>query len=80
MLLEIIAAVADDRRESGMKHDFSSNSLSDGWSELKKKPKESNSETEIDQDCVYLHVSCRMFDFSEETHKDNRVLYEGLCS
>lgn len=30
MLLEIIAAVADDRRESSMKHDFSSNSLSDG--------------------------------------------------
>lgn len=31
MLLEIIAAVADDRRESSLKHELSSNSLSDGW-------------------------------------------------
>jgi hypothetical protein len=30
MLLEIIAAVADDRRESSLKHELSSNSLSDG--------------------------------------------------
>jgi hypothetical protein len=29
--LEIIAAVADDRRESSLKHELSSNSLSDGW-------------------------------------------------
>lgn len=56
-------------------------SLMDDQNKKKKKArKESYSETEIDQDCFHLiHVSCMVFDFSEETHKDNRA-HEGLCS
>lgn len=56
-------------------------SLMDDQNEKKKARKESYSETEeIDQDCFHLiHVSCMVFDFSEETHKDNRA-HEGLCS
>lgn len=59
-------------------------SLMDDQNKKKKKAhKESYSDIEeIDQDCfhlIHVHVSCMVFDFSEETHKDNRA-HEGLCS